>query len=1429
MEDILNVDAVLNACPIHIGKEQLHLFKQKRFKKKSVIHAVGISYTLLSLLLGQLCTQHLSAQSIQYEVEHITSSQGLPATAVYAIHEDDPGFLWLGTDRGLFRFDGISYKAYPIPREDSAGRAGNHVLSIQADSQGNLWLGTQKGLSYFDLVSESFETHAAEAMLSIFHSAEEGVVYCATETGLKRFLIATHTFEDIPFPEHELLNQINISAREKVTNQGFNHDNGIHGLYKDRQGTVWAGVGWGFRRYSLEKNAFKRYIPDSRFPVYALDDWPQSKRNAVGPIIGSPEKDSILWIGSRGGLIRFNTNIESIETYYPNGKEALEDQGPVIQHVTALHHGKSQTFWVGNRLGIFTFDTQLNQFSLVTSLHQDLRVYTLYEDHNGTLWVGASDGLRKIFRAPERFTVYAKNENTSALFANAQHGIIEDDEGNILIGAGNGLIRFNPSNDSELEWIDLEKFGLTGGTISSLFIDTQRNLWIGRSEKGVVKLDPETESIRIFEYDPNDSTSIGNGHVQHILEDKDGKIWIALIYEGLDRYDPVTNQITHFKHDPRDNESLGDVTVVRLYIPPSSPQHLWLATLSGPIRYHLETSKFEYFTPRDMGQTWGFVEDSQGRLWAGTSTGLYQFDRSAQAFSIVVESTNQPWTEIFSLQADNQGKLWLGTNNGLSRYDPQFQNFNNYTAADGIPSNIFREGGFLKSSSGELFFKLSGDAGWISFFPENVLNTPNPPSMALTGLDFQGFPASVAPESPLNQSIIIADHLVLPHDQNELTFYYAGLKTENPAELNYQYMLEGFDEQWVDGKSQRFVRYNQLPPGKYTFNVRGAVNNGIWGQPRSLAITINPPWWRTSLGYAVYVLLLVGSISVANRFQRNRLVAKEREVARIREAQLIAEAADERARLAEKLEETKSRFFVNLSHEFRTPLTLLLGPIRDALDGAVGESFHRQLASMHRNGERLHQLINQLLDLAKLESGGLHLQARESNLVAFVRALTLSFASRSEREQKKLQFETHKETLNVFFDRDKLEKIVFNLLSNAFKFTSAGDVIRILIDQTKTEATIIISDTGEGIPAKELPHIFNRFHQADSSLTRKFEGSGIGLALSKELVELHHGQIQAESEPGAGSTFTVFLPLGRSHLRPQDLITEEADDVEINAITDSVDTFTPQPKASNGAEPVNDKPKASPAYATILIVEDNADVRAYLKSHLGNYNIEEAVNGVQGLQKAQAIQPDLIISDVMMPEMDGLALCQTLKQNKDTQNIPVVLLTAKAAEENKIDGLSAGADDYLYKPFSAKELLARTENLIYRRKQLRKQYSQEIVLKPSDIVVSSENTVFIEKITAIVDANLGESQFNAERLAEEAGLSRRQLQRRIKQLLQKTPTEFIRDMRLERAAFLLKHQTGNVSEIMYQVGYRDLRHFSRLFKQKYGSPPSLFSNQNNNL
>jgi signal transduction histidine kinase/DNA-binding response OmpR family regulator len=674
--------------------------------------------------------------------------------------------------------------------------------------------------------------------------------------------------------------------------------------------------------------------------------------------------------------------------------------------------------------------------------------------------------------------------------------------------------------------------------------------------------------------------------------------------------------------------------------------------------------------------------------------------------------------------------------------------------------------------------------------------------------------------------------LRLDPQQNTLSFDFAALDYGAPDRNQFEYMLEGANPEWVRAERSRSVTFGNLGPGDYLLRVRGSGREGVWSTEDGIArFTILSPWWRTSWAYAVYTLLVLGFLYAAYRL-------------RLREMHLQKEAEMEhfQAEHLAEIDRLKSRFFANISHEFRTPLTLVLGPIRKWRERNREEELTKDMGMAERNASRLLSLVNQLLDLSKIEAGAMLLRTQRVNIVPIVKGIAFSFESSAGLRKIDLEVAAAADEIEVYVDGDKLEKVLSNLLSNALKFTPEGGKVGVAVRISRSPLTphigardedsarwrlsereefveISIRDTGIGIPVENLRHIFDRFYQVDNSETRRFGGSGIGLALAKELVDLHHGEIHVQSEAGKGTEFTVRLPMGRNHLKDEEIALGSDDEQE--KIEEVDGTGLDQGREEERIGHIQGNGQKS----IILIVEDNADVRAYVREQLIAYQVLESCNGVEGIETAREVIPDLIISDVMMPGKDGYALCRILKTDEKTSHIPIILLTAKAASEHKIEGLETGADDYLTKPFDAKELLTRIRNLIEIRQQLRKKFSAGTVLKPGEVAVPSIDDALLKRIMEAVEAKMGDENFSVEELARLVGLGRRQLQRKLLGLTNLTPAEFIRYMRLQRAHALLKQNAGSVAEIAFQVGFSSPSYFSSSFHQQFGFPPSEVERQ----
>ena len=636
-------------------------------------------------------------------------------------------------------------------------------------------------------------------------------------------------------------------------------------------------------------------------------------------------------------------------------------------------------------------------------------------------------------------------------------------------------------------------------------------------------------------------------------------------------------------------------------------------------------------------------------------------------------------------------------------------------------------------------------------------------------------------------------------------------------------MLEGYDEDWIYCLTDNYANYTSVPPGKYNFRVKGSNNDGYWNEVgASVVITILPPPWKTWWAYTLYVIIIVWILYTIFRYylKRQKLLYKL-ELEHIESEKL------------KELDKMKSRFFANISHEFRTPLTLILGPVQKLKEKLKDKESEEDLNIMHRNARRLQNLINQLSSLSKFESGQMKLQVKERNIVSLLKGYAQSFESLAKQKEIKLVFNSSEENIPIYVDQDKLEKILFNLLSNAFKFTASGGRIQVFVTpdyppsrgeihpQGRRGVKIKVSDTGCGIPSEKLNYIFDRFYQAGETYEKNHEGSGIGMALTKELVVLHHGSISVESEINQGTVFTIHLPVGKDHLKAEEIIKDNdlllpESPKEVVFIDDSVE---------DDANINFDNALIDNGKPLVLIVEDNTDLRSYIRSYLiDNYQIIEAIDGEIGLQKAVTKIPDLIISDVMMPRMDGIELCKNIKTDERTSHIPVILLTAKASMEDKLEGLQTGADDFLTKPFDPDELSVRIKNLIEQRKKLQQVFTKNLnsLVQLKDSNVTSMDKKFMKKVVAVIEKNLVDANFSTEQFSQEVAMSRMQLHRKLKALTSQSPGDFIRSIRLNRAAELLKKKTGNIAEVAYGVGFSNPSYFSECFKKQFGKLPSEF-------
>jgi signal transduction histidine kinase/DNA-binding response OmpR family regulator len=813
-------------------------------------------------------------------------------------------------------------------------------------------------------------------------------------------------------------------------------------------------------------------------------------------------------------------------------------------------------------------------------------------------------------------------------------------------------------------------------------------------------------------------------------------------------------------------------------------------------------------------------EDQHNNLWlASRRDGLGLFNRQTGEACFYGQKQGLCNNTISSIVEDDDGFLWLATEGGVSKFNPETKEFTNFSEEHGFPTQLFNVNG-TKLKNGEIWLTTI-DNGVVGFDPRELKINKIPPKIVLTDIKLFNESLKIGSDYPLKQDISITKEITFAHWQNDITIECTALHFSCPEKNQYGFWLENYDNDWYYTGTNRFASYTNLDPGEYIFHAKGSNSDNVWNEEGiSLRIIIHPPWWRTFWAYGLYVLI-IGSIAfVIWRSQLRRIRLRNELKMKQFEAQKLQE-----------IDHLKSRFFANISHEFRTPLTLILGPMEQMLSGMFKGNLKETYRIIIRNGKRLLQLINQLLDLSKLEAGRMTLQARPLELIRLLKALVQSFSSLAERKKITLTFKAEEESILVYADKDKLEKIVLNLLSNAFKYTQAGGTISVKVTtSSKADQPVAstddgfvelrIADTGLGIAGEHLEKIFDRFYQADETYDQERSSTGIGLALVKELVELHHGEIFVDSRINEGTEFCVRLPLGKAHLKDEEIVDKPAAEAVPDSPVDA-DLFVAELDSSRAIEK---EPAIPDEEATIvLIVEDNLDVRSYIREILEPFfRIIEAYNGQEGLDKAVEVIPDLVVSDIMMPGMDGYELCKRLKTDERTSHIPVILLTARAASESKLEGLETGADDYIVKPFDSKELLARVKNLIKIRRQLRQRFSREIILKPQDIAVTPMDAVFLQKVQTVVDAHLDDEDFSIEMLGHEVGMSRSQIHRKLRALVDQSASRFIRSMRLQRAVELMKKRAATLTEIAYMTGFHSQAYFTTCFQEQFGCSPKAY-------
>lgn len=1349
---------------------------------------------------------------IHYRFENISSDQGLSNGTINAIIQDTKGFMFFGTNQGLNRFDGFKFKVFFAQSGNVNAISDNSVRSLLEDTSGDIWVGTDGGLNKFNPITETFQSF--KALADSFGISNQVMDILQDHAG--NLWLATFTYQT-------RMGGLVLFNQEKNTLEKFN-ENGVLDYIKDIEvddyGNLWLASSNGITIFDPLKRLFVKQIRSEA-------------NNPTGPISNNittlfREKNGVIWATTYSNAVTKITYTRNLDLTFENIEEIIRDKkgNPVKSMIKDL----KGNIWISTFEGIGVYNSVTGKIFNIRARDND--PYTLkengvnlvFEDRSGTIWIGhGTVGISKI-KNNKGFHVLTKDSDQQETLAGDNVMAIHvDKEGTLWANIVDGGIHKIDFQGNYHSYPRIKIYTVPKRIINAITSDQQGRIWIG-SEDYIAKLDGDK------------FITVGNQYNYAFVVDHQNNLW-GTNSQQLFRVENKNANITYSISLP-DSRLKSKIKLVNFsQIIEDYSRRVWTTNWQGEI-FCYDTLQSRFFIPEiDISTDTTFKDtristflvDKKDHFWSATLEGLgkYKIVKSSNGNQIKLSlekvfrerdglTTKDGISNLYTaaIEEDKNGNIWLAQV-GLSVLNPETNQIKKFDLDDGLPSNTFAFHSSSKLKNGYLAFGTTN--GICIFHPDSIQDNAVLPKIVIT--DFQVFHSSVSIQSQnpdikhnqftLPQSITYTNEFTIAYDMNVLGFEFAAMDFKAPQRNQYAYQMVGFDKDWVYSGNKNTTTYTNLEPGTYTFRIKGSNNDGIWNeQGVSLKITILPPPWKTWWAYVCYsigfVLLLLAG--------RNEIVKRERlkTKAKLKEAE---------AEKYHEMDTLKSRFFANISHEFRTPLTLLLGPLEKRLSIATEPNDKAELSIMHRNASRLLTLVNQLLDLSRLEAGTLALKVHKQSLNNFIPSIASQFSSMA--DSKAIHFEVRIEhSVELYFDPDKLEKIITNLLSNAFKFTPSGGSIIVSISQHGPTPTfdqgfaeIKITDSGQGIEKEHLGRIFDRFYQVDTSSTRKYEGSGIGLALTKELVELHYGTIGVVSTLGTGTSFSIQLPLGNAHLKTND-------------IQETNTEVPPSRFLSNTPFPTGDHETLisdGGLRPTVLIVEDNADLRFYLSNSLQEkYKVHEAADGEQGLATACEVVPDLIISDLMMPRMDGLQLCERLKADERTSHIPIILLTAKTDIETKLDGLHLGADDYMAKPFDAREFQARISNLIENRRVLQEKFSKKFNLSATEIQVESLEDRFLKKVKSSIETRMSDPAFGVESLAEEVAMSTIQVYRKLKAITGQTPNDLIRNIRLERAASLLRQHAGNVSEVADQVGFNNLSYFSKCFREKYGVSPSEF-------